>query len=102
MRCSRPAWSWWWRVSPAGSPRGSSTGAPSRGPARSGGPPSRTATARASSAVQRWCWRATAAPLDVDVTAARTLTLSALRTKGTCGDATRPYGAVGDALPHQP
>jgi hypothetical protein len=42
--------------------------------------------------------RTTSAPLDVDVTSARTLTLSALRTKGTCATATRPYGAVGDAL----
>ncbi|MEU0556319.1 NPCBM/NEW2 domain-containing protein [Dactylosporangium sp. NPDC006015] len=45
--------------------------------------------------------RTASAPLDVDVTAARTLTLSALRMKGTCGNATRPYGAVGDALLHQ-
>jgi hypothetical protein len=41
------------------------------------------------------------APLDVDITSARTLTLSALRTKGTCANATRPYGAIGDALLHQ-
>jgi hypothetical protein len=45
--------------------------------------------------------RTTSAPLDVDITSARTLTLSAQRTKGTCGNATRPYGAIGDALLHQ-
>ncbi len=45
--------------------------------------------------------RVTSAPLALDVTAARTLTLSALRTKGTCANATRPYGAVGDAMLHQ-
>ena len=45
--------------------------------------------------------RAASGPLDVDVTSARTLTLSAQRTKGTCANATRPYGAVGDALLHQ-
>jgi hypothetical protein len=45
--------------------------------------------------------RTASAPLDVDVTAARTLTLSALRAKGTCTNATRPYGAVGNALLHK-
>ncbi|MEV4512031.1 NPCBM/NEW2 domain-containing protein [Dactylosporangium sp. NPDC049525] len=45
--------------------------------------------------------RTASAPLDVDVTSARTLTLSAQRTKGTCANATRPYGAIGDALLHQ-
>lgn len=45
--------------------------------------------------------RTASAPVDVDVTAARTLTLSAQRTKGTCANATRPYGAVGDALLHR-
>ncbi|GAA3244665.1 NPCBM/NEW2 domain-containing protein [Dactylosporangium siamense] len=45
--------------------------------------------------------RTASAPLDVDLTSARTLTLSALKTKGTCATATRPYGAVGDALLHR-
>lgn len=45
--------------------------------------------------------RTSSAPIDVDVTSARTVTLAAVRTKGTCGTATRPYGAVGDALLHQ-
>ncbi|WP_327005064.1 NPCBM/NEW2 domain-containing protein [Dactylosporangium sp. NBC_01737] len=45
--------------------------------------------------------RTASAPLDVDITSARTLTLSAQRTKGTCANATRPYGAVGDALLHK-
>lgn len=40
-------------------------------------------------------------PVELDVTSARTLTLSAQRTKGTCGNATRPYGAIGDALLRQ-
>jgi hypothetical protein len=39
--------------------------------------------------------------VELDVTGARTLTLSAVRTKGTCATATRPYGAVGDALLHR-
>jgi hypothetical protein len=45
--------------------------------------------------------RTASAPLDIDVTSARTLTLSAVRTKGTCANATRPYGAVGDAVLHK-
>lgn len=45
--------------------------------------------------------RTASEPVELDVTSARTLTLSALRTKGTCANATRPYGAVGDALLRQ-
>ncbi|MBO4207281.1 NPCBM/NEW2 domain-containing protein [Micromonospora echinofusca] len=42
--------------------------------------------------------RKTTARVDVDLTGVRLLTLSAQRTRGTCGTASRPYGALGDAV----
>ncbi|GAB2962851.1 hypothetical protein GCM10027280_59680 [Micromonospora polyrhachis] len=42
--------------------------------------------------------RDTTAAIDIDVTGVRLLTLSAVRTKGSCELASRPYGALGDAL----
>jgi hypothetical protein len=44
--------------------------------------------------------RTKSAPVDLDLTSVRMLTVSAERTKGTCGNATRPYGALGDATVH--
>ncbi|WP_432831422.1 type II toxin-antitoxin system PemK/MazF family toxin [Dactylosporangium sp. CA-092794] len=44
--------------------------------------------------------RSRSIPVDLDLTSVRMLTVSAERTKGSCGTATRPYGALGDAIVH--
>jgi hypothetical protein len=40
-------------------------------------------------------------PIALDLTGVCRLTVSAERTKGSCGNATRPYGALGDAVVHR-
>jgi hypothetical protein len=44
--------------------------------------------------------RSRSVPVDLDLSKVRMLTVSAERTKGSCGNATRPYGALGDAVVH--
>jgi hypothetical protein len=44
--------------------------------------------------------RSRSIPVDLDLTSVRMLTVSAQKTKGSCGNATRPYGALGDAIVH--
>ncbi|MFI5916075.1 NPCBM/NEW2 domain-containing protein [Dactylosporangium sp. NPDC051541] len=44
--------------------------------------------------------RSRSVAVDLDLTSVRMLTVSAERTKGSCGTATRPYGALGDAVVH--
>ncbi|GAA3283166.1 type II toxin-antitoxin system PemK/MazF family toxin [Dactylosporangium vinaceum] len=44
--------------------------------------------------------RSKSVAVDLDLTSIRMLTVSAQRTQGSCGNATRPYGALGDAVVH--
>jgi len=44
--------------------------------------------------------RTKAVPVDLDLGSVRMLTVSAQLTKGPCGNSTRPYGALGDAIVH--
>jgi hypothetical protein len=44
--------------------------------------------------------RSRSVPVDLDLASVRMLTVSAQRTKGSCGNATRPYGALGNAIVH--